>query len=246
MDNLQHAYPELSPDERRAIAKGAYVNMARAALDGLLAFELMKKSSWEVQRTRWEPLADALASGNGVILVGAHYGSWEVLGGLLPKWGLSLNAVMKPLRGSLNAKLLEARQKNGAKAILPRGSMIGTLRALRRGEVVLMLFDQVLPAKQGVFVPFFGRPACTTPAVSWAALKSKAPVFLILSRWEGNTFHISVEGPFPIHGDSQEDVVRHTAELTSALERNIRKHPSQWLWLHRRWKVQPLSPCSMK
>jgi KDO2-lipid IV(A) lauroyltransferase len=105
----------------------------------------------------------------------------------------------------------------------------------------VQLIDQSLPAEAGVFVPFFGRAASTTPALSMAALRTKAPVFVALAVREGERLRLLFEGPIPVPdtGDRRADVAAHTAQLTAILERYIRRYPEQWLWLHRRWKVQP-------
>jgi KDO2-lipid IV(A) lauroyltransferase len=155
--------------------------------------------------------------------------------------GLKLNAVVRPLAGALNAKLIESRQKSGLQLILQRGALSGMVKALRRGEMVAQLIDQSLSAQSGVFVPFFGRLASTTPAISIAALRTGAPVFVALAVREGGELKLMAEGPFAIaeNGSRKQSVIEHTAQLTAALERFIRQHPEQWLWLHRRWKVQP-------
>jgi KDO2-lipid IV(A) lauroyltransferase len=76
--------------------------------------------------------------------------------------------------------------------------------------------------------------------VSAAAKRSGATVLVVMAAREGGRLRMFVEGPFPVpSGSHREDLVRHTAELTAAIERYVRRFPEQWLWLHRRWKVQP-------
>jgi Kdo2-lipid IVA lauroyltransferase/acyltransferase len=158
---------------------------------------------------------------------------------LMARRQIPLNAVVRPLRGSLNAKLMEERRQSGLQLIAAKGALAKSVAALRRGEVVAMLLDQVLPEKQGVFVPFFGRPACTSLALSMAALRTGAPVLVGASVREGASLRVLIEGPFPFAPslDRKAAAVDHTARVTQALEGIIRKHPEQWLWLHRRWKV---------
>lgn len=242
LENLRHAFPELSDRERRRIARGAYVNMAQAVLDALAASRLDRA---ELERAlvveNWAPLEEAIRGGKGLLVASAHFGSWEMFAELMARRGVKLNAVVRPLAGAWNARLVESRKKAGLGLILQRGALREMLRALRRGEVVAQLIDQALPAHQGVFVPFFGRPASTTPALSIAAMRTGAPVFVVLAAREHDRLRMFAEGPipFPATGDRKRDLAEHVAQLTQVLERHIRQYPDQWLWLHRRWKVQP-------
>ncbi|HVE87208.1 MAG TPA: lysophospholipid acyltransferase family protein [Myxococcales bacterium] len=127
---------------------------------------------------------------------------------------------------------------------IARGAIRGAVRALRQGAAVAMLVDQVLPAPSAVFVPFFGRLAATSPALSAAAMRSGAPVFAVSATRDGAALRVLIEGPIPVPdtGDRHADMVAHTAAVTAAIERFIRRAPDQWLWLHRRWKVPPPPP----
>lgn len=242
LENLRFAFPERSEEERRRIARGAYVNMALAALEGLsFTHQSPTELVDSVPADEWAPLAKALAEGKGVLVATAHFGSWELLGELLARRGVPLSAVVRPLRGALNAEIFASRERSGLKLIAQRGAIQGTLRALREGRLVAQLIDQVLPAKHGVFVPFFGRLASTTPALSIAALRTGAPVFVALAAREEGRLRLFVEGPLPCLRLEDRDaaIASHVAAMTEILERYIRRYPEQWLWLHRRWKVQP-------
>lgn len=242
LENLRAAFPELPESGRRAIARGAYVNMATAVMEGLSS-EALPDARLEsaVLTENWAPVQAALDAGKGVLVATAHFGSWELFGEVISRRGIKLHAVVRPLRGALNEGIVESRRKSGMGFIPTRGAILGSVKALRRGEMVAMLIDQVLPAERGVFVPFFGRPACTTPALSMAAMRTGAPVFVAMAAREGDHLRMFIEGPIPVPdtGDRRRDLVDHTAKVTAALERYIRRYPDQWLWLHRRWKVQP-------
>jgi Kdo2-lipid IVA lauroyltransferase/acyltransferase len=242
LENLREAFPDKSEAERRRIARGAYRNMALVALESLVAAHLKDRDVEEGLRiSNFDALEAACRSGSGVLVATAHFGNWEVLGSVMCRRGFAMSTVVKPLSGAFNARIIEARQRNGMTLIPARGALKGTLRAVRGGGIVVMLLDQVLPAEHGVFVPFFGRLASTNPALSVAALRTGAPVFVVMGEREQDRLHMSCEGPFPVPrtGDSSADVTAHTAMITAVLERHIRAHPEQWLWMHRRWKVQP-------
>jgi len=243
LDNLRHAFPELGERERRRIARGAYLNMAYAVMEGLTSPRLSDEGvAKAVVTNNWGPVQAAIDAGKGILVASGHFGGWELLGEVLARRGVRLHAVIRSLRGALNAQIIHSRRKSGMRLISPRGAVLSSVRALRRGDMVAMLIDQVLPADRGVFVPFFGRPACTTPALSMAAVSSGAPVFVLMSIREKDHLRLFVEGPIPVPntGDRKADIFELTATLTRIIEGYIRRYPDQWLWLHRRWKVQPV------
>lgn len=242
LDNLAAAFPAWSADERREVARRTYANMASAALEAALGAGAAPASlASSVVSDEIRLVERALAGGRGALVVTAHLGSWELLGAELSRRGLPLHAVVRPLSGAFNAEVVAARVRSGLRLISARGALPATLAALRRNEVVTVLLDQAVGGKHALFVPFFGRPAATTPLVSIAAMRSGAPVFLGLAPRDQGALRLHLEGPFPVPstGNRSQDVWAHTAALTAALERAVREHPDQWLWLHRRWKVPP-------
>ncbi len=245
LDNLRHAFPEKTEAERRAIARGTYRNLALAALESVTSDLLTDAQVRErVELPDWRGLDALLAAKQPVLVASAHFGSWELFAELMTRRGFALSAVVRPLTGAFNEWVVRNRQLAGLELILQRGALGEMLKALKRGRPVVQLVDQVLPAKDGVFVDFFGRPASTTPALSMAAIRSKAPVYLVLAAREGAKLRMIVEGPFavPNTGDRRADLTAHIALITAKIEAVIREYPAQWLWLHRRWKVQPQAP----
>jgi KDO2-lipid IV(A) lauroyltransferase len=240
LDNLAHAFPEKPERERRRIAAGAYANVAMAAVEGLVSARGPDLAR-EVTVENYDVFQRALSQGRGVLLAMAHLGSWEMLGELMARRGLPLHAVVRPLKGALNAVLMKARTDAGLQLIPARGAIRGALRALQQGGVVVMLVDQVLPDPSAVFVPFFGRLAATSAAFSAAAMRSGAPAFAASALRDGGAIRCRIEGPFPVPdtGDRHRDLTAHTATITATIEGFIRRAPEQWLWLHRRWKVPP-------
>ena len=241
LDNLAQAFPERSAEERLALARGAYANMARVVVDALRTLGASRAELLaEVQVDDFGPVDRALAAGKGLLVATGHLGSWEMFGAAMAQ-RVPLHAVVRPLRGGVNARLVEARERAGLKLIPARGALSSMVAALRKNEVVAMLLDQAIGGKHALFVPFFGRPAATTPALSMAALRTGAPTLVVVALRENGRLRFRVEGPFEITntGDRQRDLLDHTARVTSALERIIREAPDQWLWLHRRWKLAP-------
>jgi Kdo2-lipid IVA lauroyltransferase/acyltransferase len=241
LDNLARAFPDRSVEDRRALARAAYANMARAVVDALRSLGASRAQLLaEVEVDDFGPVERALAAGKGLLVATAHLGSWEMFGAAMAQ-RVPLHAVVRPLRGGVNARLVEARERAGLRLIPARGALAGMVAALRKNEVVAMLLDQAIGGKHAVFVPFFGSPAATTPALSMAALRTHAPTLVVVALRENGRLRFRVEGPFEVTdtGDRQRDLRDHTARVTAALERIIREAPEQWLWLHRRWKLAP-------
>ncbi|HYO67070.1 MAG TPA: lysophospholipid acyltransferase family protein [Archangium sp.] len=245
LENLTHAYPDMGDAERRKIALGAYISMARVVLESIDEKE-HQETGWEAEDVKgeaWESLKAHIARGQGALLVTAHFGNWERAGKMLLRRGIPLNALVRPLKGALNMRIVDNRIAAGAGLIYPKGAIAETLEAVKLGETVLMLLDQSLPAKAAVFVPFFGRPASTTPIMAAVARRTGAPVFVVMGIRDesGQKLRLEVEGPIlpPEDLGKQDALTAHTAAVTAVLEKYVRRYPDQWLWLHRRWKVQP-------
>ncbi|HEX8701833.1 MAG TPA: lipid A biosynthesis acyltransferase, partial [Myxococcaceae bacterium] len=182
LENLAMALPERSEAERRAIARGTYITMTRVVLEALADKHRMPPG-WEQEEVvgaeAWKALQAHLATGKGALLVTGHFGNWETLGEVLLHRGVPLNALVRPLKGALNMRIAENRVRAGAGLIYPKGAVQETVAALNRGECVYMLLDQAIPNK-GVFVPFFGRLASTTPAMAIAAQKTGVPAWVVM------------------------------------------------------------------
>jgi Kdo2-lipid IVA lauroyltransferase/acyltransferase len=245
LDNLGRAFPEKPEAERLQIARQAYANMALAAVESIcsdLIPDAQLQTAVDAGNTgSWATLQALLLSRQPVLIASAHFGSWELFAEVMARRKFAFSAVVRPLAGAFNARVVAAREKAGVELILQRGAMRGIFAALKQGRAVVQLIDQSLPAKHGVFVPFFGQPASTTPSLSLAALRTGAPVYVVLAPREGKNLKMIVEGPIPLPntGNRDADLTAHTATLTAIIERAIREHPDQWLWLHRRWKVKP-------
>lgn len=244
VDNVRRALPEKSEREQLRIARGSYESMALAALESITS-DLMPDAALDaaVSVVEWKGLDVLLATRQPVLIASAHLGSWELFAEVMARRGHVFSAVVRPLTGAFNEWVVENRKSAGVELILQRGALRKMLSALKRGRAVVQLIDQALPSPQALWIPFFGRLASTTPAVSMAALHTGAPTYVVTAVRDGTALRMSVEGPvaFPTDGTKEERIAAHTAELTRILEEKIRASPEQWLWLHRRWKGKPPS-----
>ncbi len=115
------------------------------------------------------------------------------------------------------------------------------LRSLKRNEIVGILIDQNMAWYEGVFVDYFGRPACTTNGLALLALHTGAPVLpgYIVRLPDGRyRFVIGPEVEVTRTGDRDADVLANTQRFTKVIEETVRQYPDQWFWVHQRWKTQ--------
>jgi Kdo2-lipid IVA lauroyltransferase/acyltransferase len=244
--NLSLAFPEKTQKERDSIAWANYQHAGRSVLEVFAASRLAPTEVDGLLEYRGFELFERLfAEKRGVVVASAHLGAWELLASACGRRGIPMNLVTRALRGQSNAALQRARKRSGITEIPPKGALATGAAALRRGEVVVNLIDQNMLPKRGVFVRFFGAWACTTPATTLLAMRSGAPVIVAVAvnLPDGRT-RLCVEGPFPLPtlGSVSHRVRAHTQTLVAVVERYVRAEPTQWFWLHRRWKTRPKAP----
>jgi Kdo2-lipid IVA lauroyltransferase/acyltransferase len=243
LEGLRRAFPERSEKERRATAHAAYRQLGRSLVEvalsqGVADADLRKLVVFD----DWDRYEAARARGRGVVIAVSHFGNWELIARAAARQGMPLTAITRALRGRLNQRLLAARREGGMRELPERGSTGAALRLLRRGEALAVMVDQNMRASRGIFVDFFGEPACTTPAAAVFSLRAGASLFAAFSvRGPDGTHHVRFEGPLaPPPGARGQSAVRAlTQELTRRVERAVRAQPDHWFWVHRRWKTRP-------
>lgn len=196
-----------------------------------------------VDFSRRAVLDDALSRGKGVMVVSGHFGNWEWMGGGLALSGLSSVYVVETQSNKLVEGWLDRmRQSVGVEVVPIRKAARGLFTALRHNKVVAIMCDQDA-GDAGVFVPFFGRLASTPQGPALFHLRTGAPIIFTASPRDKDGIYrvIFEEMTFPdLTGDRTRDVEIIMAQITARLEEEIRRHPEQWLWLHRRWKSSNL------
>jgi len=123
-----------------------------------------------------------------------------------------------------------------------RRALRPVLGALAQGRLVGILLDQNASRREGVFVPFFGRPASTSRSIAVLALRTGAPVIPIFARREtGGRHRVIIHSPLEpaTTNEMEEAIVELTARCTVVIEAAIREAPEQWLWMHSRWRTRP-------
>jgi KDO2-lipid IV(A) lauroyltransferase len=215
----------------------------------LAEFSLMSSYSREqaANLIEYEGLEHYLAArdrGRGVLVVTGHLGAWELSSFFHSLSGYTMGLVIRRLDNpSVDAFVNRIRCLHGNRVIHKDDFARGLISAMRDGETVGILMDTNMTPPQGVFVPFFGREACTASGLARVALKTEAavlPGFLVWDEARAKyVLHFGEAMELQRSGDASADVIANTAMFTAAIERYVRSYPEQWLWMHRRWKTRP-------
>lgn len=240
-DNLARALPELPEEERERIMRGAYRNYGIALVEMLWTYgQGPDVLAPLVHITNPEILQRVLGRGKGVILLSAHFGSWELmLSSVRLHIPVRVTAIAQRQRNEYVDAYIDLRRRRFNTITVPMGPAVReALSALQRNEAVLILGDQSGP-KESIFIPFFGRPSATHRGAAAFALRTGAAILaLFLIRQTDGTYSGTfeeVETGSP-EGSREEQVVEVTRRHAAVLERAIRLHPDHWLWMHKRWK----------
>lgn len=243
--NLRLAYGhEKSPDEIRHLVRQVFQHLARIFFEIAWLRRLpLRKLPRYFTVVGWEHYNAAFKKGKGVLILTGHIGNWELLPIISALSHRSANIVYRPMDSkALNRFFEQFRGRFGAVLLPYKKSIRQILWRLRRNECVVMLMDQSVNYKKGVFAPFFGQMTCTNPGMAMVAIKSKAPVVpLFIARTpEGFCIEFGPEIPLIETGDRTKDLEENTAAYNQAIEDFIRRYPEQWFWVHRRWKRAPM------
>ena len=240
LGNLAASLPEKSKTELKRIARGAYAQFAQTMME-LLFFPTLSPQDIGRMMTieNREVLDNALRRGKGAVLVGAHFGNWELMGAALAQSYPISFVIGRQQNGRVDDLLNSYRVGKGIKLIPLKMALRGVLRALKNNELIAILADQDAH-EDGAFVNFFGRPASTPRGPAMFALRAGCPLIMgTCIRREDGTFRIIMEEvPHPADGSEEAMITAYTAGFTSLLEKHTRAHPTHWFWLHRRWKTR--------
>lgn len=242
--NLELAMPELGASERRRIMRGVWENLGRT-MGELPHLANLKENTptgpgFEVQGAEY--LAQVVARGGPVLFVSGHIGNWEMLPPAVARHGAAFasfyRAAGNPLVDALLRALRHRAMGDTPVPLFAKGAKgaRGALAYVSGGGRLGMLVDQKM--NDGLEATFFNRPSMTAPALAAMALRYRCPVIPgYVERLGPARLRIVVEPPLelPNTGDRRKDLQVLVQMVNDRLESWIRKNPSSWLWLHRRW-----------
>ncbi len=234
--------------ECRALARENFIHLARVFLE----VPRMARIGPDNYRQFVEPhgvdlVEKSLRLGKGVLFLTGHFGNWEWMAYCSALYlPAPCNAVARHVNPPwLNDALSSLRQRSGNRIIDKRDGPEPILKALRGNELVGILLDQNAGVETAVFAPFFGGFVPTHRAMALLALKSGAPVHPFFNwRDSSGKYHIEFHPALalPSTGSLRERIFESTALFNQCLEAQIRRFPSQWYWIHRRFRHYSREP----
>jgi Kdo2-lipid IVA lauroyltransferase/acyltransferase len=233
--NLELAYPELSPAERKRIAGAMWENLGRTFGESFHLKEIIAE-----KRVRFEPMEqlEDIIRGGPCVVCGLHLGNWELVGYAGKLMGASFTGVYQRLSNPLvdeETRKLRAFLYDGG--LLPKTPVTARalMKAAKSGGYPAFLAD--LRDDNGAAVPFFGAPALATVFPALLARKTGLPLYAGAAfREPGVRFVIrAARVEVPMTDDHAADAVAGTAALHAQFEAFIRQAPEQWMWAHRKW-----------
>ncbi len=245
--NLGIAFPQLSPEERMKILHRSFISLGRQLAEfchfrGATPEKLRRIVHYDPQSLSL--LEAARNRGKGVLFITAHLGGWELLPFAHSAFGQPLSYLARPIDNPLIEEFVRSiRTRFGNQQISKHYAGLTCMRLLKKGGTLGILADLNSLPQEGIFVPFFGKLACSTAAVAALALTSGATVFPAFAPWDPvRRQYVFLGGPAVDvlrSGDHERDLGINTARVTSVIEKAIRAYPDQWLWIHDRWHALP-------
>jgi KDO2-lipid IV(A) lauroyltransferase len=246
-DNLKHAFGDVyNDDQRYQILRKMYDHFFMVIMEIVHTPRKIHLTNWRdwLVVVNYVPSMDKrITADRPMILLTGHYGNWELAGYIFGLFGFPTVSVARILDNPFLERYIRSfREKTGQMLVPKRGGYDQEVEVLKNNGLLGFVADQD-GGPRGVFVDFFGRPASTHKAIALLAIEHQAPVVVGVSRRIGPGFRYEfrcedVIDPADLAG-TPDDVRILTQRFTSALERLIRQDPTQYLWLHRRWKSQP-------
>ena len=245
MRNLAMVFPEKSEAELARILRGEFTSLGRQLAE-LCQFPRYTPQNVDqvVVYDGLENYERAYARGKGVLFLTAHFGGWELSAFAHSLHGHWLHIVMRPMDNVyLDRMIRRYRTMHGNQTVDKDDFVRGLLAAMKAGEVVGILMDTNMTPPQGIFVNFFGIPACTASGLARIALRTDAAVVPAFTIWDAalGKYRLRFDPALELirTGELEADIAANTQRFTNVIEDYVRQYPDQWLWVHRRWKTRP-------
>ncbi len=243
IQTIQGCFPEKDITAVCRLVDDMYANLGQVIIEtlrfGLLSPEWMER---HIEFHGMELIQAELRRGRGAIMLTAHIGNFQLPAMIAGFWEMPITIIIKNLKpAALNEYWAAIRRRLSVKSLPHHGSFRACLAVLKANEILGFMLDQNMKRHEGIFVEFFGRPACTSPGLAYLSALSGSPVIpVFITRRHDGTHRIDVMPAMSPPADRQPETIHQaTQAYTAIIESAIRKHPDQWIWIHRRWRTQP-------
>jgi KDO2-lipid IV(A) lauroyltransferase len=245
MDNLRAAYPDETDAWREEVGRKSFQHIVMLTVDLMFTPRLVRKDNWRqyatvtnIERAKW-----MMQEGKGLLMLTGHYGNFEIMGYALGVFGFNIYSIARPLDNPfINDYLYGIRERAGQKIIDKKGAADQMADLAEQGATLCFIADQDA-GRKGVFVDFFGRKASSYKSIGLLAIQYNMPVGVGCCRQKPGEFFFEVEVSriiMPEEWTDKDNPLQWiTQEYNMELEKLIRKDPTQYWWVHRRWKTRP-------
>ncbi|MCU0578218.1 MAG: lysophospholipid acyltransferase family protein [Desulfobacterota bacterium] len=231
--------------ERRDLVRQCFRGIGRHFFEALYLFRFGAERVQEYVRfSGIEHYQQAKALGKGVAFLTGHFGCWELMVNAFGYVFDPTYVVVKPLDFEPAEKLSRTlREISGNRVVTKERSMRTLIRLLREGRNLGILMDQNIDWKDGVFVDFFGKRACTNKGLALLIKSTGAPVVPGFMIYEGQgRYRVEMQPALPwldFDGDRTKEIEENTRQYSRVIEDMARRYPDHYFWVHQRWKTRP-------
>ncbi len=241
IENLRKAFPQKSDQELEAMGAANLRFLGRSLLSyAEMPFLNLDRVNKKFIFEGLENIEIASQKNKGVFILTLHLGNGDLGIGAMSVKGYPMYLVAKEMSvGWLNQMLLHVRERLGTVFIPPRNTAYQILKALKKNKLVVFVLDQYMGKPIGCKTKFFGHDTGTAMGLAVLAQRSEAPVITCYTYVDDQNRNVVVFGPeipFETSATEQETIQKMTQKYSDRLEQFILKYPTQWMWIHRRWK----------
>ena len=237
--NLGLCFPQLDDEARTTLAKQTFQHVAVGALEVIPPWLNPRRDLTDrIKFTGLEHLEAAQALGRGVLLIGGHFTAMDILGQGFAAT-VDIDIIYRENKNPVWEWLQVTGRQRYFAAVIERSDTRQTLRRLKAGRTIWYAPDQDYGPKHSVFAPFFGVQTATITGTSRLARFNGSPVVFLSHFRDWDTLTWSVTFSPAIEGFPTSDDHADATRINQLMEREVRLHPEQYLWIHRRFKTRP-------
>lgn len=230
----------VSPAEAARIARESTLRFGPMLME-VLRFPVLRRhiEDYVTITGALDTMRASLAQGKGAIIATSHSGNWELMGGALALAGLPIVGVAKRQSAAGMDRFINEYRALVGMHVTYRSSVREMFRMIDQGGIIGLLSDQDPSRRDGVVVDFFGQETNSFTGAAAIARRCEVPIFPVFMHRRADGHHeLTIEEPLYVEktDDRAADVLRVTQEISAHIEAWIRRYPSEWFWLHDRWK----------